>query len=286
MLSRGRSGHDFISAVRRAEPRSLVTALHPHSISSSYLRDGGLDAYRDKARPGFSYDFDAIEIFNGYHRFSFGNAIKRNMRNWFWLLDHGHMIAAVGGSDTHWMRGRGGQAGYPRTLVRVGQDVADKVTPYDVVDTIKALRAQVTSGPVIDMKVGKTDIGDLAPVAGGKATVTIRVRAAPWVPTTRLTLYVNGRIVETIRIPKSTAAVRLRISRVIELERDGYVVAKVDAGKQSLWPVAGEHEHRIPSLALTNPIFLDVNGNGRFDPPRPHGKHAPLEPVRRRRAKR
>jgi hypothetical protein len=29
----------------------------------------------------------------------------------------------------------------------------------------------------------------------------------------------------------------------------------------------------VHPFALTNPIFLDTNGNGKYDPPLPHGTH-------------
>jgi hypothetical protein len=33
------------------------------------------------------------------------------------------------------------------------------------------------------------------------------------------------------------------------------------------------HNFGVYPLALSNPIFFDVNMNGRYDPEHPHGKH-------------
>jgi hypothetical protein len=270
VLSRGRTGADYIARIREAEPASIVIAFHPHSRTSSYLRDGGLRRGRDRARPGFSWDFDALEILNGYNKYNFGSAIRRNLAAWFDLLDHGHLVAAVGGSDSHALRAIGGQGGYPRTYVFVGDDRPDAATPAAVVRGIAGRRAIATTGPFVTAEVAGRGIGQLAPAPGGRATVRVRVQAAPWVPTDRLTIYVDGRVRRRIPIPAGRAP--LRIDRAIELEvgRDAYVVVRVD-GDGDLMPVAGERDHAIPSIAIANPIFLDVDGNRRFDPAKPHG---------------
>ena len=47
-------------------------------------------------------------------------------------------------------------------------------------------------------------------------------------------------------------------------------------GKQGLYPVlqrasqSGLKEHATLPYALTNPVYIDVDGNGRFDPPWEH----------------
>ena len=57
---------------------------------------------------------------------------------------------------------------------------------------------------------------------------------------------------------------------------DSYLAAEV-LGKRSLFPVHqsraryGLHENAALPYALTNPVFVDVDGNGKFDPPFPQG---------------
>jgi hypothetical protein len=52
-------------------------------------------------------------------------------------------------------------------------------------------------------------------------------------------------------------------------------VVRVD-GDEPLAPVVGDRNRfDVRPLALTNPVFLDVDGNGKYDPPSPHGPHAP-----------
>lgn len=270
VLARASTGLGFTRLVRRLSPESIIIAAHPHSRSSSYLRDGGLDTRRDRARRGFSWDFDAIEIVNGYNKYSLGRAIERNLRTWFDLLDHGHLVTAVGSSDTHALRGLGGQGGYPRTFIAVPHDRPDRVGVRDIVRGIKAQRALVTTGPFVRARIGSAGVGDVAPAPAGRAVLEVEIQAAPWVSADRLTVYVNGEAQHRQAIPISRARQRLRAQVSLAVSRDSHVVVRVD-GRGSLEPVIGERKHAIPSLAVTNPIYLDVDGNGRFDAPLPHG---------------
>ena len=58
------------------------------------------------------------------------------------------------------------------------------------------------------------------------------------------------------------------------LQRDSNIVIEV-AGKRSLYPVSQSKRDRIGiasgplPYALTNPVFIDVDGNSTFDPPWP-----------------
>ena len=60
----------------------------------------------------------------------------------------------------------------------------------------------------------------------------------------------------------------------LELAEDAFIVVEV-LGKGSLYPVVQERSwsglqaDATTPYALTNPVFVDVDGNGRFDPPLP-----------------
>ena len=58
----------------------------------------------------------------------------------------------------------------------------------------------------------------------------------------------------------------------IDAARDTFVVARVDRD-QTLAPVVDDvRRFDVRPFALTNPVFLDVDGSGKFDPPEPHGR--------------
>jgi len=45
-------------------------------------------------------------------------------------------------------------------------------------------------------------------------------------------------------------------------------------GDKIMAPVVGDSKNfGVYPLAISNPIFFDVNGNGRYDAEHPHGQH-------------
>lgn len=272
--TRRRAPADIFRDVREDAPDALIDVHHPRfDRRMGYFEVGKLNAAADSAkRPGFSFDFDAIEILNGYEDFD-QKTVGKVMEDWFGLIRHGHLAAATGNSDTHHMTYNLG--GYPRNYVRVPDDSPEKATGAAVAAAVKQRHCFFTTGPFVEMSVGSTKIGDVAPAPDGKIRVEIKVQAAPWVSVSRVTLFVDGVIVERWDVHETDDAVRLREGHDIAVSRDAFVVARVD-GDKPLSPVVGDmNTYRVLPFALTNPIFLDVDGNGRYDPPEPHGPHAP-----------
>lgn len=275
--TRRRAPVDIFRDVREDAPDALIDVHHPRFDKRlGYFEVGRLDAAADSAkRPGFSFDFDAIEILNGMEDFD-QKTVGEVMDDWFGLIKHGHLAAATGNSDTHHLSYNLG--GYPRNYVRLEDDSPANATGAAVAAAVKQRHCFFTTGPFVEMSVGSTKIGDVAPAPDGKVRVEIKVQAAPWVSVSRVTLFVDGVIVQRWDVRESDAAVRLQDGHDIVVARDAFVVARVD-GDKPLSPVVGDTgTYRVLPFAMTNPIFLDVDGNGRYDPPEPHGPHAPPAP--------
>jgi hypothetical protein len=277
---------DIFAAVRKTAPAALIDVHHPRlekDIGYFYL--GGFDDTRDEAsRPGFSYDFDAIEVLNGYQDTN-RRTIDRVLKDWFALLDRGHIVTATGNSDTHHLDYNIG--GYPRNYVSVTNDDLATLDPSAVAASVKAHHSFFTTGPIVDVNIGGIGMGELAPAPGGKATLEIRVRAAPWVSVSRVIIYVAGKVTKTFELPKLPTSGPL--AAIVPIERfhqkwpftvpnDTYVVVRIE-GDQSLSPVVGGGKDvTVFPFAITNPVFVDVDGNGKYDPVLPHGAHAKKAP--------
>jgi hypothetical protein len=269
---RHRTAADIFHNVRETAPNAVIDVHHPRlETATGYFILGKFDDERDESvRKGFSYDFDAIELLNGYQDTN-RKSIERVMKDWFALLDRGHHITATGNSDTHHLTYNLG--GYPRNYVLVDNDDPGTVTAGDVAKGVKAHHAFFTTGPIVDFHSGAAGIGDLAPAPGGKATLDIRVRAAPWVSVSRVILYVAGQEVKRWSVEPSGEIVRFDEHYPIEIERDTYAVVRVE-GDGSLAPVVGGGNGvTVHPFALTNPIFFDKDGNGQCDPQLAHGAH-------------
>jgi hypothetical protein len=272
VLVRGRNPKDFFDDVRRVAPEAVIDVHHPRIDSEiGYFNIAKFDDITDEAeRPGFSYDFDAIEVVNGYQDPD-RKQIDRTIKDWFALLNHGHFVTATGNSDTHHLYYNIG--GYPRNYVYVGTNDPAAVKPADIAKALKQHHSFLTTGPILDFTVDGAHIGDVAHVTGGVAHAQVVVKAAPWIAVTKATLFLNGVLVKEWQIPASTAAVRLADNFDIPIGHDSWVVLRVD-GDKPLFPVVGDlRRFTVLPLALSNPIFLDFDGDGKITPLFPHGVH-------------
>lgn len=213
------------------------------------------------------------------------------VETWFALLEHGHTATGLGTSDTHKLLGD--EPGYARTLLQVGvgKDTPGGFDRDDVIDAIRAHRAITTNGPLLEIEVGQGRIGDT--VTGPQTQARVRVRTASWDKVDRVVVYVNGAIVLEQAIP-ITDGDDYEVMVPLTLTRDSWVVAEV-TGSVNMFPVVTPVEfppleasvlitalssgldlsslplasplvpdttHVVTPYAITNPIWIDLDGNG------------------------
>jgi hypothetical protein len=264
VLVHGRRPDDFFKDVRTNAPDAVIDVHHPRiDAEIGYFDIGRFDSRDDKAeRPGFSWDFDALEVMNGYQD-PVRRSVDRVIDDWFGLLNHDHVVTATGNSDTHHLTFNIG--GYPRNYVKLRDDRPQFVDPKEVARAIKFHHSFFTTGPFVSLVVNGGTIGDLAPAPGGKARAEITVQAAPWVSVERVMLYFDGREIKRWNVTTdSSTVVRFHETYDLVAPADGFVVVRVD-GEKSLAPVVGDRKtFTAYPFALTNPVFLDVDGDGKY----------------------
>src|ERR1039457_4145734 len=123
VLVHGHNAKEIFANVREHAPEAVIDVHHPRiDPGVGYFIVGEFDPHSDRAgRPGFSFDFDALEVLNGYQDPA-RKSVDRIIDDWLGLLNHGHIVTATGNSDTHHLTYNMG--GYPRNYVRVnGRDI-------------------------------------------------------------------------------------------------------------------------------------------------------------------
>jgi hypothetical protein len=219
-------------------------------------------------------DFDAIEVYNGPSI----PAYRLVRLDWFGLLNQGIMKTATAVTDTHQVTLD--HAGFPRTYVAMSRNDLDNFDPAEFNRNLKAMKTFGTSGPIVDVHVEANNrivgLGEIITATSGPVRIHMKVQAAPWIPVEEARLYANGRLITSLPAFPRDSVVRLEMG-VVFLQppaRDTYFV--VEAGQRlpddlTQQPPAGDLmsiiEPGVVSLAFTNPIFVDVDGNGVFDPP-------------------
>lgn len=145
----------------------------------------------------------------------------------------------------------------------------DNPPRLDVPDLTAALRrgcATISAGPLVVIRAGEVQMGGLLPAdPDGQFEVSVEVQAAGWIPTDRLILFLNGHAALTLPLSER-GVLRYRGRHRFRCERDCFIVAWVEAAA-SLAPVLDERPGMSPRpVGLTNPIYVDVDRDGRYDP--------------------
>lgn len=262
--TRGRTPTQIFRDIRKASPEGVIDVHHPRFARMGYFTEGKLDAEKESAMPGFSWDFDAIEILNGYQDAD-RLTVEPALADWFAMLRQGRRITATGNSDTHDLDYNLG--GYPRNYLAIDDDRPAHVTPSDIAQAIKSGASFFTTGPFVRAHIGQATYGGTATVTGGHAKLELEVQAAPWVGVDRAMIYVDGAVTQLVDIPKTDEITRLRTTIDLPLAHDAFVVVRVE-GDEPFAAVVGEPgRFDVTAFALTNPIYVDVDGDGKYTRP-------------------
>jgi hypothetical protein len=256
---------------RRKDPGALIQVNHPRRVEG-YFTYYQLDPETAAtALKGFDTSFDLLEVMNGP---SFYSMNQRVIRDWFHLLNRGYYFPITGSSDSH--RIDKAEPGYSRTYVyydgKKGRDIDSKALR----SALKRGRSFVSNGPVVEFTINSQHIpGDLLTEKSGQVDVMIRVQAAPWISVDEVRVIVNGerKIILPVKAPREQI-LKFQEKITLKLKDDSYIAIEV-LGSETLFPVVqkrskkdGRYRGPLP-YALTNPIFVDVDGNGTFDSPLP-----------------
>jgi hypothetical protein len=247
---------DIFRDLRALAPDVVVQINHPRSGESGYFDLAGLPpgGGTSAGLPAtLDLGFDAVEVLNGKRVDGFDGVLA----DWLGLLGRGHLVTAVGGSDTHMVFGQ--EAGYPRAYVALGDDPA-AVTGAALLDVIKRRRdVVVTNGPFIAWhragQAGRSIIGStLERGPAGAIDTEIVVSAAGWVDVQRVELWHDGRLVARQQTPRPMGQAK-RVTLPWRLDRPGFYVVVV-RGDASLAPVVPAVDVPVTPVAVTNPVWV------------------------------
>ncbi|MCZ7586032.1 MAG: CehA/McbA family metallohydrolase [Deltaproteobacteria bacterium] len=214
----------------------------------------GVD-YVDTSR--WSPDFEAIEVWNG------GKDSSGTVLDWYSFLDQGFRFTMNGNSDSHTSSK---PLGVPRNYFAMPDDDPATADPDDMVDSIVGNRNQVSIGAFINFSIEGEDIGGF--VTGLDSTdvdLDIRVQAPSWLDVNYVRVISNnGQVIWDDAISTDPSEI-VRFDDTVTLSFDDDVWLVVEAGHTSAR--VGPIDNGEFVWAMTNPIWVDIDGNGDFDPP-------------------
>jgi hypothetical protein len=236
-------------------------------------------------------DFDVVEIANGAKVGDYA-AYLQMRGDWFSLLAQNVLKPGTGVSDSHFITVE--HAGWSRTYVLgTGDDPAAlDVAGFDA--NVKAGRMVVSAGPWIQATVkargGKRGPGDEVTGGDGAIKLKVDVRSPAWIPVDEVRVVtirgfgpddIETRTYDATTKPRvkptpsnfqsSGGTARFRGSIRIQYSNDYLVIVeagpKLSAGTPTSPEIVNAVEPDVVPLAFTNPIRVDVDGNGFTLPP-------------------
>jgi hypothetical protein len=98
--------------------------------------------------------------------------------------------------------------------------------------------------------------------------LNVRVQCPNWFDVDRVQIYLNGRADEKLNFTRagsdrfSDETVKFEHELPLELKRDTHVLVAALGEKSTLGDVMGPTMGKIMPIAVSNPIYVDVDGDG------------------------
>jgi hypothetical protein len=256
----------------------LVQMNHPDLVQ--VLGDRDVDGTPDAGFEAMLGYVDVIEVHPPHEIFQFptrrDDPRKQVSRIFVWLqmLNLGYRVPGVVNTDAHYaFHG----SGWLRNYIRSPTDDPARIATADVVRACEAGHVMMTNGPFLEAALRAED-DDAEQVGGpgdqvvdddGRVTLAVRVQCANWLDVDRVQVFVNGRpdpaLVATRRDQPaafSRDVVRFLHEFTFTLDRDAHVVVAAIGEAATLGVVMGPEHGADRPVAVTNPIFVDVGGDG------------------------
>jgi hypothetical protein len=218
----------------------------------------------------WTYPVDAMELIN-----SQTEELQPMLlfQDWFALLNRGERVFAVASSDSHTV---GGVVGQGRTYVMSSTDDPSQIDIDETALNIAHGHSSISMGIFIDVRAaGKSAMGETLP----EQDLELRIAAPSWANPRRLTVYANGQKIYSQELKREFYSAELKkghkpapfdqtISLPTSLKWPGHdywmvTVVEGDGVGAAWWPQLNNY-----TLAATNPVFVDQNGDGKYLDPR------------------
>lgn len=254
----------------------LVQQNHPNlvQILSDRDNDGKYDGGFEKM---FQY-MDVIEVHPPHTILSLpekdpaGRQTTNRIVNWLQLLNLGYRIPGVVNTDAHYnFHG----SGWLRNYIKSSTDDPAQIDTIEMVHASEKGHIVMTTGPFMEVSLAAGEGGkraipgeDLA-APKGNAALHVRVQCPNWFDINRVQVFLNGRMVPELNFTRrthsgmfGTGVVKFDQSIPLQLKEDAHVIVAAAGDGLQLGPVMGTDRGKLMPVAVSNPIFVDVDGGG------------------------
>jgi len=214
----------------------------------------------------WSWNFDVVEYMNGHESpFSSQWNPKGTGRfdDWMSFVNLGHPIVAVATSDVHGLD----FPGQPRTYVRYPAESPQGLDEDAFLASLRAGRAIVSDGAFARVVInGTAEPGDTVTDSDGSVNLGIHIEAIPEIDVTHFVVFLNCDQIVKIQTSDPDGIVKHDGTMTLSVPTDGHIVVAGFGSKRLPLGLEQFIPDYVPRFT-TNPIYVDVDGNGVFDPP-------------------
>lgn len=213
-------------------------------------------------------------IFSGPTIPSGGAKYNNTVFNWLQLLNQGVRNPGVTNTDAHYnFHG----SGFLRIYLQSPTDDPAQVQTMDMVHAAEQGRVVMTSGPYLEANLLYKDgnaeksasIGDEISLPKGEAVLHVRVQCPNWFDVDRVQILLNGRMPSELNFTRGAnsdkfagGVVKFDQMIPLTLKSDTHVIVVAAGENSKMGAVMGpDHGNDMP-VAVSNPIFVDVDGGG------------------------
>ncbi len=255
----------------------LVQQNHPN-IRKVFM-DKNLDG---KADGGFGTPefMDVIEIHPPANILAAPRKGNR-MFEWMQMLNQGYRIPGVVNTDAHYnFHG----SGWLRNWIKSSTDDPAKIDTMEMVRNSEKGNIIMSTGPYMEVNAYAASITDKVRKPGknviatagedissfdGKVRLRVKVQCPNWFDINRVQVFVNGVPDKRLNYTRKTHADHfgngvVKYDRMIniELTKDAHLIVAAAGEGLTLGKVYGNSRGKLMPIAVSNPIFVDVDGGG------------------------
>ncbi len=256
------------------QSEKLVQCNHPDLVQ--ILGDRDLDGQADGGFFDMVQYMDVIEVHPlqpillqpGTEAFQ---AVKRNtVFHWLQMLNLGFRIPGVVNTDAHYsFHGSGGVRNYIRSTT----DDPSRIDALDVVRAAAGGHLVMSNGPFLEVTARSGDQtagpGDDLAASSGQVELHIKAQCPNWLDVNRIQILANGRPLADGNFTRrehsdrfGNGVVKFNQTIPLQLARDTHLIVVAAGEGLTVGEVMGPQWGSQMPIAVSNPIFVDVDGNG------------------------
>ena len=196
------------------------------------------------------------------------------MFQWLQLINQGYRIPGVINTDSHYNHHG---SGWRRNWFASSTDDPKNISTNEMVQQVKSGHIIMSTGPFLSVTGQSNSSPDLAipgdslAAIDGKVKLSITVQCPNWLDVNRVQVFINGQPSKAHNYTrrespelfgKIDAVQKFKSTFDLTIDRDAHLIVATIGEGMTMEKVMGSRYGKRPPIAVSNPIYVDFDGNG------------------------